>query len=271
VTQLWRTGLPWLRLRDESLHERREHFAALLQKAGDRFAKEGIRTLLVIDGLDHVPREEQPQRSFLAELPLPGTVPDGVLFVLGTQTVQLEGIKPAVRDQAGATGRTVEVAPLAREAVHRIADSLGLDCGIDRDRIWELSRGHPLVTRYLIEALRDADEDSRDALLAGAMTFDGDIETVYESAWRSIRDDGPLRDVLDYLARSEGPMPLDLLVQAIPENASNLPCRPPSIFLQKGRTDGACSTTVSDCSSWASRRRGWASATQTMTRGSIER
>ncbi len=219
VTQLRRTGLRGLRLRDESLHERRENFDALLQEAGDRFSNRGIRTLIVIDGLDHVPREERPERSFLAELPLPRAVPDGVIFVLGTQTLQLDDIRPAVRDQAEAISRTVKVAPLTREAVHRIADSLALDRGIDRDRIFALSRGHPLVTRYLVEALRDADADSRNALLAGAITFDGDIETVYESAWRSIGDDGPLRDVLDYLARSEGPMPLDLLAQAIPEHA----------------------------------------------------
>ena len=219
VTQLKRTGLQGVRQWDASLHERREQFAALLQEAGARYANKGTRTLLVIDGLDHVPREERPERSFLAELPLPGAIPDGVLFLLGTQTVQLDEISPAVRDQATKIGRTVEVAPLTREAVHRIADSLVLDRDIDRDRIFELSRGHPLVTRYLVEALRDADADGRDALLEGAMTFDGDIEAVYESAWRSIGDDGPLRDVLDYLARSEGPMPLDLLAQVIPEPA----------------------------------------------------
>jgi hypothetical protein len=219
ATQLKRTGLRGLRYRDQSLHERREQFTALLQEAGERFAREGIQTLIVIDGLDHVPREERPQRSFLAELPLPASVPDGVLFVLGTQRVNLDDIKPAVQDQARASDRRIVVAPLAREAVHYMADLLGLDANIDRDSIFDLSRGHPLVTRYLIEAMRGADVATRDALLAGAMTFDGDIEAVYESVWRGIRDDEQARSVLDYLARAEGPMPLELLTESVPEQA----------------------------------------------------
>lgn len=219
VTQIKRTGLRGMRPRDDSLQERREQFSALLREAGERYASDGIRTLFVIDGLDHVPREERPHRSFLAELPNPAAVPDGVLFVLGTQTVQLDDIKPAVRDQAGAVGRRIEVAPLAREAVHRVADLLGLDAGIDRDCVFKVSLGHPLVTRYLIEALRDADETTRDTLLSDAMTFDGDIETVYESAWRDIQEDEQAQAVLDYLARAEGAMPLELLAQAIPEQA----------------------------------------------------
>ncbi len=218
-THLKNTGLYGLRFRDDSLHERRAQFNALLQQAGERFVRDGVRTLIVIDGLDHVPREERPQHSFLADLPLPQAVPEGVLFVLGTQSLNLDDIKPAVQDQAGAAGRRITVQPLPREAVHRMADLLGLDGSIDRDGVFRLSKGHPLVTRYLIEALREADEIARDELLAGSMQFDGDIEAVYDSAWRSIRDDEQARDVLDYLARAEGPMPLDLLAQALSEQA----------------------------------------------------
>jgi hypothetical protein len=219
ATQLKRTGLRGLRYRDQSLHERREQFEVLLREAGDRFAREAIRTLIVIDGLDHVPREERPQRSFLAELPLPSSVPIGVLFVLGTQRVNLDDIKPAIQDQASETARRINVTPLGREAVHRMADLMRLSASIDRDSIFDLSRGHPLVAHYLIEALREADSDASDALLAGAMTFDGDVEAIYESAWRDIRNDAEARNVLDYLARSEAPMPLELLIHAVSEAA----------------------------------------------------
>lgn len=219
ATQLKRTGLRGLRYRDQSLHERREQFESLLREAGERFARESIRTLIVIDGLDHVPREERPQRSFLAELPLPSSVPIGVLFVLGTQRVNLEDIKPAIQDQASETSRRINVTPLGREAVHRMADLMRLSTNIDRDSIFDLSRGHPLVTHYLIEALREADSDASDALLAGEMTFDGNVESIYESAWRGIRNDAEARNVLDYLARSEAPMPLELLIHAVSEAA----------------------------------------------------
>lgn len=219
ATQLKNSGLVGVRFRDETLPERREQFAALLRQAAVRYQMDGVRTLIVVDGLDHVPREEKPQRSFLAELPLPESIPEGVLFVLGTQQLNLQDLKPAVRDQADADSRKVLVSPLSREAVHRMADLLVLDPAIPRDRLFELSHGHPLVTRYLIEALRDADAQAREALLDGAMTFAGDIETVYHSAWRGIHDDDEARDVLGYIARAEGPMPLELLARTIPESA----------------------------------------------------
>ena len=235
VSQLKRTGLRGLRNRDQSLHERREQFNSLLNEAGERFTREGIRTLVVIDGLDHVPREEQPQRSFLAELPLPGSVPDGVLFVLGTQRINLDDLKPAVQDQAGSPARKVVVAPLSREAVHRISDLLHLDQSVDRDSVFDQSRGHPLVTRYLIEALRESGAADRDALLAGEMRFAGDIETVYESAWRCIRDDEEARTVLDFLARTEGPMQLELLVQSLTEPAIERALKATKHLLTKGQ------------------------------------
>ena len=219
ATQFKRSGLLGLRFRNDTLHERREQFGALIREAGERFQRDKVRTLIVVDGLDHVPREEKPQRSFLAELPLPFGVPEGVLFVLGTQRLDLDDLKPAVRDQAGDIGRKITVSPLRREAVYRMADLLGLDQDIPRDRVFELSRGHPLVTRYLIEALRDADAHGREALLAGSMIFEGAIETVYESAWRGIRDDNEANKVLGFIARAEGSIPLELLVKGVSEEA----------------------------------------------------
>lgn len=84
-TQLRNSGLVGLRLRDDSLHERREQFGVLVQQAGERFERNGIRTIIVVDGLDHVPREERPTNSLLGELPLPAAIPNGVVFILGTQ------------------------------------------------------------------------------------------------------------------------------------------------------------------------------------------
>ena len=114
-TQLRNSGLVGLRLRDDSLSERREQFGVLLRQAGERFTREGIRTIIVVDGLDHVPREERPTNSFLGELPLPAAIPNGVVFVLGTQRLDLANLKPAVRAQAEKSERQVLMGPLGRE------------------------------------------------------------------------------------------------------------------------------------------------------------
>lgn len=129
-TQLRNSGLVGLRLRDDSLHERREQFGVLVQQAGERFDRDGIRTIIVVDGLDHVPREERPTNSLLGELPLPAAIPNGVVFILGTQRLDLANLKPAVREQAEKSERQVLMGPLGREEVARMADALGLPAEI---------------------------------------------------------------------------------------------------------------------------------------------
>lgn len=218
-TQLRNSGLPGLRLRDDSLSERREQFGILVRQAGERFAREGIRTIIVVDGLDHVPREERPTNSLLGELPLPAAIPNGVVFVLGTQRLDLAKMKPAVRAQAEKNERQVLMGPLGREEVARMADALGLPTEIPRLDLSNLTHGHPLATRYLIQALLHADEAGRKHLLSGGMPFDGDIEAVYTAAWREIASDVDAMDVLGFIARAEAPMDLRLLAAMVKESA----------------------------------------------------
>lgn len=217
--QLKSSGLVGLRFRDTTLQERRDQFEKLLQRAGERFQRDDVRTLIIVDGLDHIPREEVPQRSLLAELPLPHAVPDGVLFLLGTQRLDLDSVAPAIQEQASLSPRKIVVEPLSREAVYRMIDSYGLDPDVSRERIYALGHGQPLVTRYLIEALRYADDAKREALLAGEFTFEGDIETIYASAWREINDDAEARDVMGFIARAEGPIQPEQLADAVSEQA----------------------------------------------------
>jgi hypothetical protein len=217
--QLSKAGLQGPRFRNETQIERRQQFEEMIRRANQRYEKEGIRTLIVVDGLDHIPREEFPQQSLLTELPLPSAVPDGIIFVLGSQTLDLQHLRPAVRDQASQAGRRITIAALDRDGVRRMADASGLDAGISRARLFERSQGHPLVTRYLIASLQAAPQHDRAALLEDAMTFTGDIEAVYASAWRGIETDTDARHVLAYLARAEGPMPLELLTEAVLERA----------------------------------------------------
>jgi hypothetical protein len=218
-TQLRNSGLVGLRLRDDSLHERREQFGVLVRQAGERFDRDGIRTIIVVDGLDHVPREERPTNSLLGELPFPAAIPNGVVFVLGTQRLDLANLKPAVREQAERSERQVLMEPLGREEVARMAEALGLPVEIPRLDLSNLTHGHPLATRYLIQALLHADEAGRKYLLSGGMPFDDDIETVYTAAWREIASDVDAMDVLGFIARAEAPMDLRLLATMVKESA----------------------------------------------------
>lgn len=212
IVGLRNTGLPGLRFRRESAHDRREELETLLRQAGERYQADGLRTLIIVDGLDHVPREERPERSFLTDLPLPASVPDGVLFVLGTQRVDLADIPPAVQEQSRSTDRLVEMAPLSPAGIAALADAAGLPASISRSRLRELAQGHPLATHYLLQALLAADEESkRERILRDGFEYIGDIDALYRAALRGLDQDNEVLDVLGLVARAEAPMDLHQL------------------------------------------------------------
>ena len=78
-----------------------------LERAGERFRMHGQRTVVVVDGLDHVPREQTPSRSMIEELPAPSALPPGVFFVLGTQIASI--LPAAIRETLEVDERTVEL------------------------------------------------------------------------------------------------------------------------------------------------------------------
>lgn len=165
---------------------------------------------------DHVPREERPQHSFLRELPLPHALPEGVVFVLGTQRLDLEGIPPAVSDQAREQHRCVVVTSLPHEAVRRLADTAGVPDDVDRDELYTRTGGHPLSTRYAIEGLLGASspEDRLEWLRHGP-AYGGDIAIFYQRAWRDLERSIDAQRALAYVALAEGPISpvsLDALV-----------------------------------------------------------
>ena len=211
------------------LAELRGQLEVLLRKASQRFQEERIRTLIVIDGLDHVPREERPQRPFLSELPLPHAVPDGVVFVLGTQRLELEGIPPSVRTEAQRADRCVQVSPLSREAVTRLADVAGVPDDVDRDELYSLSKGHPLSTRYIIEGLLNArTAEDREDWLRNEPGYGGDVDAFYERVWHDLERNPEAQHALAYVALAEGPISpvsLDVLVSsAATDKAWNAAC-----------------------------------------------
>lgn len=198
------------------LPELRSQFEALLEEASERFRTDGAKTIVVVDGLDHVAREEKPQHSFLRELPLPQAVPLGVVFVLGTQRLNLDEIPPSVADQAGENGRHIPITPLTREAVHRLADIAGVPGDVDRPRIFERAEGHPLSTRYIIGGLLEAlSVDKRNEWLQNGPAYGGDVDVFYQRAWHGLNGNSDAERGMAYLALADGsinPATLDLMI-----------------------------------------------------------
>lgn len=207
ITALKKQGLGVTITPGQTVMELREQFQALLTEAGGRFQRDGIRTLVIVDGLDHIPREERFELSLLTALPPPDALPEGVVFLLGTQRLDLSDMPPAVQRNAEGDGRRLDIPALSRETVSRIATAAGLPDDVDRIELHERAAGHPLSTRYLVEGLLlQPDKDQRRAWLEAAPAYAGDIDRFYASAWSGLKGQTEAQKALGYIALAEGPL-----------------------------------------------------------------
>ncbi len=201
----------------------------LLDQARVRWRDRGEPTLIVVDGLDHIPREQRPVRSFLEELPPPSALGEGVFVLLGTQTTQV--LPPSVRDALAADGRTVDLPPLAATEIRALADTAGPGQWLlpgQRDDLVTASEGHPLALTYLLEELNaiaecEPSEESRrllaDRLLEDASTYEGDIERRYRGYSQAVGDDTEVWRLLGAVARLRGAVDLRWLETWVPPAA----------------------------------------------------
>jgi hypothetical protein len=195
---------------DLDLLVRRVH--SQLSLAHEEWAAGGRRTIILVDGLDHIPREQRPTQSLLSHLPHPEDIPDGVLFVLGTQTDRLQPISPRIRDQLDEPGRRVTMRSLERGDVFGIVESSALvppPTSTELQRIFELSAGHPLALNYIINRLRHASGAPIADTLDAVEPFRDGIDRQYATIWGTVEDDAELARLLALLARARGPVRLD--------------------------------------------------------------
>lgn len=197
-------------------NELRAHIAELLAALSADWTTSGTKTVILIDGLDHIAREQSPRRSLIHELPHPDTVPEGVIFVLGTQQVGLEGEAPTLRPivaQLAQVDRKLDMAGLSRASIRSIAETAIAPALLPPnayDRIAELSTGHPLALTYLVKRIAAAaDAAAVEAILEATVMYDGEIEADYQVYWNTLDDEPEVRDLLGLVARLRGALDLD--------------------------------------------------------------
>lgn len=179
------------------------------------FRSTGLRTVVLVDGLDHIERELQPERSLLKDLPLPESLPEGVVIVLGSQKLVLEGLPAPIKVHLE-LGNVVLMAPMAEDAMERTIDRLIPDAKLkNRLRIREVADGHPLALNYLLESLKSKRTEEWDVVLDNAERFTGDIDVLYRKHWNDIDPDADLRHALGIMARFRGPIPMRVVQEWI--------------------------------------------------------
>lgn len=205
IVELRSQGFTSSRYALDDLAGLRTELARQLDQASQRYQETGRKTVIVIDGLDHVPREENPVSSFLKQLPASNAVPAGVLFVLGTQSLDLNDLHPTIVQQAKLQDRSIAITPLSRAAIFLMSDTAGVPAFIEREVIYDACAGHPLSARYFIEALKNVtSKDDARRILSHPDGLGGSLEEIYQRVWLKLGTSENSTKVLGLLARTDG-------------------------------------------------------------------
>ena len=117
-----------------------------LSMLGEEYQQNGEKTIFLIDGLDHIDREQHPERSLLKDLPIPSEIPNGVYIVLGSQTDELPDLRQPIYDELNKEHRRIEMGKFSPGDTRAIASVAIPDLNEDENKvIYELSNGHPLA------------------------------------------------------------------------------------------------------------------------------
>ena len=232
---LSKLGFSRARFADED--QLRKEFLKQLNKARDLFHEKGRKTLIVVDGLDHIHREESPQHNLLAILPPPQSIPEGVLFLLGSQFLELDGLAPRIVQQASAADRCIEMGPLPKPAIFDMAEKAELSEHIDRQSLFDACEGHPLIARYYIEKLSETKNKEEANRLLSSGKLGTSVDQMYDLVWQALDPDKDAKHVLALLARADNSISPPELASIVNDTAvENV--RKHAGFLLSGRKEG---------------------------------
>lgn len=177
---------------------------------GKDYEETSTRTIILVDGLDHIAREQHPDRSLIEDLPLPDTLPEGVYLVVGSQTKELTNLPATIQNALSKKERTIWMGKLSPQNVFEIIHQTLSEISNSFDsKIYEIVDGHPLSLIYLLNSLfLSKSPDEYAEILEGTMSYSGNIEDQYFAHWKKIEDDLDFSDFLGLLARIRGPIPI---------------------------------------------------------------
>lgn len=202
-----------------SSEERVDLIAEFNQKLSDlhdNWRNTGIKTIIFIDGIDHIAREQNPVTELMKDLPEPSHIPEGVVFVLGSQTDS--DFLSSIKAQLEETENTLDISKLDIE--HRkkiIVESIPQELD---DEIINListkSEGHPLSLVYLIEEIKGSNGDRSNMEVANNMLYGGDPNRRYYSLWDDvIGRNSQLIEIFGIMCRVRGSIDIDWMANYV--------------------------------------------------------
>lgn len=175
-------------------------FYKQLKLLNEDFKKTDIKTIIVIDGLDHIPREYNTQDSLIKYLPDPFSIPEGVIFVLGSQTFDFQELPNSIIHYSKKSPeRTITISPLTKTTVEQIISKFSIFDNAIIEKIYQISEGHPLYLSYVLKQLQDSTNHVE--LLKKFEPLGDNIEEYYENMWRKYQGNFKIIQILGLIVR----------------------------------------------------------------------
>lgn len=189
----------------------KERFCNLLQKISQKFLETKLSTIIVVDGLDHIKREYSIHTATLMDvLPSPSDLPDGVIFVLGSQFYTDIGLNGYIENEYKKGMNTIIMPPFSVEELQNIVKKqLGKEHSTPEllKVLAEKSKGHPLYTRYILNLFLENPTLKIDTI----PSYDDNIEVYYSNIIRDLLKKATMRNFLAILSRVVGDISIDFL------------------------------------------------------------
>ncbi|MCX6319263.1 MAG: ATP-binding protein [Bacteroidetes bacterium] len=197
---------------DRDINFLRKALEAQLLELSDEYRSTGRKTIIVCDGLDHIPRYSGVQKPFLADLLLPEEIPEGVFIVLGSQSFELTALPQEIKEAWKAMDRSVVMARLTKQDVENyIAKIATVSLNSEqKEKLFTLSQGHPLYLSYVVNKINQDGSFLPDSEF---LPIDGDINLYYEKFWSELESVPRLKHLLGLCARIKGPIPLSFIAE----------------------------------------------------------
>ncbi|SFH81845.1 NACHT domain-containing protein [Halpernia frigidisoli] len=163
---------------------------------------DGKKTYIIVDGLDHIEREQNVTKSLLEILPNPENIPDNVYFILGSRTiVNLDNLPDKIKLSLKNNNSIVFIKPLTIQQIKNITDSYDIE--LEEYQLTELkdnTLGHPLFLRYTIEELIKIPVEKYEEFIS-QKSFSGDIYDEYNIFWNKYNLEEKFTDILGIISR----------------------------------------------------------------------
>ena len=178
----------------------RQHMA----KANEQFLSNGHKTVLLIDGLDHILNEDGLQQSILRELPRPDEIPDGFMIVLSCQPQALlpSSIRFVANQVDDSSQRRVEVSGLSRHEIDEILRTYNKFSRQERSEIYKSCQGNPLILVYILKLIQSVQDISVAEAINRVGSYEGDIIEYYKSALAVPLQAANTKEILGLLCRA---------------------------------------------------------------------